>query len=215
MTETETGKRETTENGAAKADESETKKQKLEEESKPEENGTDKTPADKKTEENGDDKVDLATAFPSLKASLLSADTPILALYFASAWCSDCQESAPHVTKIFDSQKDDDKIFDLIYVSSDKDAKEMQGNVNKEWGSVPFENEEERSNLKRHFGACASKEVEGLGIKPEDKKSGIPTLLLLEKKTGKMLTQDAISDIMGDKKLEDPLATWKSLLFAS
>ena len=155
----------------------------------------------------------LAAAFPSLKGPLEMTNVPILALYFASAWCPDCQQSAPFGTKVYDSQpRDDAKLFDLMYISSDRDAKEMEGNVPSGWGFVPFENEEERSNLKRHFGACASKEVAELGMKPEERKSGIPTLLLIEKRSEKILSSDAVSDIMGSTKVDDPLAKWKSQL---
>ncbi len=88
----------------------------------------------------------------------------------------------------------------------------MAGNLASDWKSIPFKQEEEQSNLKRHFGACASKETEGLGMKTEDRKSGIPTLLLLEKITGNVLTRDAVSDVMGDTKVEDLYTKWKSML---
>lgn len=163
----------------------------------------------------------LATTFPSLKASLEMTNVPILALYFASSWCPDCQQSAPFVTKIYNSQQeqegDSKKLFDLMYVSSDRTKSEMEENLSStpNWLYVPFDNEEERSDLKRHFGACASKEVSMLGMKPEDRKSGIPTLLLIEKKTEQILTSDGISDIMGNTKVDDPLTKWSSQLSSS
>jgi nucleoredoxin len=210
----ESGKRDAEEQTEADtAPESEDKRQKVDNE-KPKADGNEAV--EQKNKESGE--AVLATTFPSLKASIESTDVPILALYFASAWCPDCQESAPFVSKVYATQttnENDNKLFDLVYVSSDKDAKEMEGNADKDWGSIPFDNKEERANIKRRFGACASKEVESLGMKPEDRKSGIPTLILLEKLTGKTLTADAISDIVGGKKIQDPLAKWKSLLSAS
>jgi thiol-disulfide isomerase/thioredoxin len=158
------------------------------------------------------DAAQLATKFPSLKDSLQSKDSPIMALYFASAWCPDVQAVAPFVKAVVSSQTQDDKVVDLIYVSSDKDAAEMAGNVDDKWQTIPFENEEERSNLKRHFGACAQKELEGLNISSEDRKHGIPTLILVNKEDGKVLTTDAVDDISGDNKLDEPLKKWKSLL---
>lgn len=156
------------------------------------------------------DASQLASKFPSLKPILESQDSPILALYFASAWCDDCQASTPFVQEVVSKQNG---ILDLVYVSSDMDGQEMAGNLaSSDWKSIPFQQQEERSNLKRHFGACASKETEGLGMKTEDRKSGIPTLLLLEKSTGNVLTRDAVSDIMGDTKVEDPYSKWKSML---
>jgi thiol-disulfide isomerase/thioredoxin len=156
------------------------------------------------------DASQLASKFPSLKPILESQDSPILALYFASAWCDDCQASTPFVQEVVSKHNG---ILDLVYVSSDMDGQEMAGNLaSSDWKSIPFQQQEERSNLKRHFGACASKETEGLGMKTEDRKSGIPTLLLLEKSTGNVLTRDAVSDIMGDTKVEDPYSKWKSML---
>jgi thiol-disulfide isomerase/thioredoxin len=207
---TESEKRAASEESVEASQESEPKKQKTEE------TATKEIASDEDiTEENGtpnEDTTNLAAMFPSLKTSLESTDCPILALYFSSEWCSDCQESAPVVSKVFKSQKEDSKLFDLIYVSSDKDAKQMEENVDEGWGAIPFENEDERSNIKRHYGACASKEVEPLGMKPEDRKSGIPTLILLDKKTGNTLLADAVPDIMGETKVDDPLEKWKSML---
>jgi nucleoredoxin len=207
----ETDKRSNDQDSVEASQQSESKKQKTEASASKEMASGEAT-----TEQNGtakDATGDLAALFPSLKSSIESSDVvPILALYFSSAWCPDCQESAPFVSKVFKSQKEDSKLFDLIYVSSDKDPKQMEANVDDGWGAVPFKNEDERANIKRHFGACASKEVEPLGMKPEDRKSGIPTLILLDKKTGKTLLPDAVPDIMGETKVEDPLEKWKSLL---
>ena len=80
------------------------------------------------------------------------------------------------------------------------------------WDAVAFEKMEERSNLKKHFGVCAFKEMEELGITSKQRKGGIPTMVLIEKKTGQVLKGDAIPDIMGDKKVDNPLDLWKSLL---
>ncbi len=88
----------------------------------------------------------------------------------------------------------------------------MKGELESGWDAVAFEQAEERANLKRFFGVCAFKEMEGLGITSEQRKGGIPTMVLLEKKTCRVISGDAIPDIMGDKKVDDPLGLWKSLL---
>ena len=203
-----TGKRETAEDTAeSQVGEGSTKKQKVDDAN---------VTGDEEKKVEGKAALDaeqLGSKFASLKDCLADTKTPILALYFASSWCPDCQESTPFVTKVTSSQEPgDDKLFDLIYVSSDKTSEDMAGVVVEGWGSIPFDKEEERSNLKRHFGACAAKEMEELGMTKEERKSGIPTLILIEKVSGKVLTTDAVSDLVGDKKVEDPLATWKGLL---
>jgi nucleoredoxin len=173
------------------------------------------TPVDIPVQENETcvDFSNIAALFPSIRASIESTNIPILALYFAAAWCPDCQNSAPFVSEVFKSQNEDSKLFDLIYVSSDQDAEQMTQNLDDGWGAIPFENEEERANIKRYYGACAAKELESLGMKPEDRKSGIPTLILVEKKSGNTLLADVVPDIMGDSKVEDPLGKWKSMLY--
>ena len=99
-----------------------------------------------------------------------------------------------------------------MYISSDNDSDEMKGEMEEGWDSIAFEKEEERSNLKKCFGVCAHKEMIGLGMTTEQRKGGIPTLILIEKETCKVISSDAIPDIMGDKKIDDPFAHWKSLL---
>jgi len=92
------------------------------------------------------------------------------------------------------------------------DSDQMKGEIEEGWDSIAFEKEEERSGLKKSFGVCAQKEMEGLGISSEQRNGGIPTIILVEKETGRVLSADAIPDIMGDKAVADPLAHWKSLL---
>ena len=133
-------------------------------------------------------------------------------LYFAACWCPDCVASKPFVSAAFNSQKDGEKLFDLVYISSDNDSAQMKGEIEGGWDAVAFEKMGERSKLKKHFGVCAQKEMEELDISGEQRKGGIPTLILLEKKSCQVLRADAIPDLMGDKKIDNPLDLWKSLL---
>ena len=161
--------------------------------------------------------TELMTRFPSLAGSLApTTPTPLLGLYFAAAWCPDCTGVTPVLDKVFTQQKPP-KVFDLIYVSSDKDEAQLQGNLpSPSWGFVPFDHEQERSNLKRYFGACAAKEVALLDMKAEDRLSGIPTLILVDKKTGNIVTRDGVDDIMANNDdnggAQAAVAKWKGLL---
>ena len=171
-------------------------------------------------DDDGDVALDaqqLAKKFPSLKECLEKTDVPILALLFAATWCDDCQVAFPAFQEIVSSQNEkEEKVFDLMYVASDKSAEEMATILadNSDWKSIPFQNEDERSGLKRHFGVCAKKEMETLGMSTEDRKSGIPVMLLLEKSSGKILLADAMPDIIGDTKLENPVSKWKAMVSA-
>lgn len=116
------------------------------------------------------------------------------------------------MSSVFGAQADNKKLFDLVYVSSDNDSDQMKGELEAGWDAIAFEKVEERSNLKKYFGVCAFKEMVGLGITSEQRKGGIPTLILLEKETCKVLAADAIPDAMSGKKADDILDLWKSLL---
>ena len=120
--------------------------------------------------------------------------------------------SKPFVSAAFKSQTDKEKLFDLVYVSSDMDSAQMDGEIESGWDAIAFEKIKERSNLKKYFGVCAQKEMLELDISNEQRKGGIPTLILLEKKNCRVLCADAIPDLMGDEKVENPLGLWKSLL---
>jgi nucleoredoxin len=143
--------------------------------------------------------------------------TPILALYFSSAWCDDSQASHEHVANAFQAQyqhrdSSSQPLWDLVYVSSDTSAEEMASNLKPGWHYIPFDDEELRSNVKRYFGICAKREMEILGIAAEQRKGGIPSLILIDLLSQRVLHEDAIPDVMGDTKLEDPLSHWTSLL---
>lgn len=153
--------------------------------------------------------TDLASKFPSL-AQPLSSSAPLLGLYFAASWCPDCTEVTPAVNKIYESQASGDtKTLDLVYVASDSTADQMKNYVPSSWLAIPFDQVEERSNLKRHFGACAGKETEALGV---DRKFGIPTLIILESSTGRVISTSGVEDVMGPNGGEQVLDRWKAML---
>uniref|UniRef100_A0A7S4A8V4 Thioredoxin-like fold domain-containing protein n=1 Tax=Pseudo-nitzschia australis TaxID=44445 RepID=A0A7S4A8V4_9STRA len=146
------------------------------------------------------------------KAVDAASPAPIIALYYAASWCPDCVASKPYVSEIFKTQADGEKLFDLVYISSDNDSDQMKGEMEEGWDCIEFEKQDDRSDLKKFFGVCAHKEMKALGITSEQRKGGIPTLVLINKANSGVLSSDAIPDIMGDRKVDDPLAHWRSLL---
>lgn len=62
--------------------------------------------------------------------------------------------------------------------------------------AVPFESEEERASLKKHFDCCAGKEAAELGL--VGKKYGIPTLFVIESATQGIVTDEGVNDVMMD-----------------
>jgi thiol-disulfide isomerase/thioredoxin len=156
--------------------------------------------------------VSLATDFPSLSKSLSRA--PILGLYFAASWCGDCDAVTPALAKVIASQKKDEVLVHIVYVSSDTSAKEMAAYKPEQFSAVPWEAEKERSSIKRFFGTCAGKERESLGMSQTDRKHGTPTLILLDTQSGLILTESGAEQVESMESAESVLEEWKSMLFA-
>jgi nucleoredoxin len=156
--------------------------------------------------------VILATNFPSLSKSLSRA--PILGLYFAASWCGDCDAVTPALAKVIASQKKDEVLVHIVYVSSDTSAKEMAAYKPQQFSAVPWESEQERSSIKRFFGTCAGKERESLGMSQTDRKHGTPTLILLDTQSGVILTDSGAEQVESMESVESVLEEWKSMWFA-
>jgi thiol-disulfide isomerase/thioredoxin len=154
----------------------------------------------------------LATDFPSL--SKLLSRAPILGLYFAASWCGDCDAVTPALAKVITSQKKDEVLVHIVYVSSDTSAKEMAAYKPEQFSAVPWEAEQERSSIKRFFGTCAGKERESLGMSQTDRKHGTPTLILLDTQSGLILTESGAEQVETMESAESVLEEWKSMLFA-
>ena len=162
---------------------------------------------DLKTKQKAEDLpvAEISLSFPSIVLS----ETPVIGLLFAAGWCDDCWDTVPVIEKVAASRPLDVKIH---YVSSDRTEEEMIQFCNsKVFASIPFGNELERSALKRHFQACAKKEMEHVGVK--ERKHGTPTLILLESATGRVLTTNGVEDCMKNAQSpEKAVEAWKSLL---
>jgi thiol-disulfide isomerase/thioredoxin len=156
--------------------------------------------------------VMLANEFPSLTESLSRA--PILGLYFAASWCGDCDAVTPALARVIASQKEDEELVHILYVSSDTSAEEMAVYKPEQFSAVPWEAEQERSSIKQFFGTCTGKERESLGISQIDRKHGTPTLILLDTQSGSILTESGVEQVESMESAESVLEEWKSMVFA-
>mmetsp|Transcript_13891 Transcript_13891/g.11861 ORF Transcript_13891/g.11861 Transcript_13891/m.11861 type:complete len:88 (-) Transcript_13891:120-383(-) len=73
-----------------------------------------------------------------------------------------------------------------------------------DWLRVPFNDKRTRAMLKKEYGVCAKKEMEDLGMSDSQRKSGIPTLVVLSKNRRTVKVFDAGTDIekYGDAAVE-------------
>jgi nucleoredoxin len=148
---------------------------------------------------------ELTERFPSLP---LQGDAPLFGLYFAASWCPDCTAATAAVGTFASAHKKD---LQVVYISSDSSEPQMKEYVPSSLLAVPFDCEEERADLKRHFGACASKERETLGMTPAQRKFGIPTLIILGRATGRVVTSGGVEAIM-ESDGQSIVGKWKSIL---
>ena len=173
---------------------------------------------EKKDDDNDEDKQslspttttlldDLSSRFPSLPFNENSS-IPFLGLYFAASWCPDVQAATPAVEEFAAANK---HFITIVYVASDSTKEEMKNYLPSCMAAVPFENKDERANLKRHYGACAGKERESLGMMPEERNFGIPTLIVLDQTTGKVVTSEGVDDIVKSNG-ESVIEKWKAMI---
>jgi nucleoredoxin len=148
------------------------------------------------------------TRFPSLPAP---TGAPLLGLLFAAAWCDDCWGAVPALDGVLRRQDGGERLIDVVYVSSDASEQQMANFKPDSMLALPYAAEEERSDLKRTYGVCAKKEMEGLGMK--ERKHGTPTLLLIDSETGKVLRENAVDCFMKKNVTpEQVLSGWRTLL---
>jgi Thioredoxin-like len=134
---------------------------------------------------------------------------PILGVLFAAAWCPDCADVVPAIGQLLTAIPDQ-SVIEIYYVASDTSEHEMHAFVPASLRVIPFAAADQRADLKRHFQVCAAKEMNDLGL--STRKSGIPTLLLIETATGRILSDAGVDHVMHGKCAESIFRKWAALL---
>ena len=105
----------------------------------------------------------------------LLKDTKLVALYFSAHWCPPCQKFTPMLKEFYNNTSRQD--IQIVYVSSDKTLDEFKGYYGSmPWLAIPTDAEAAKikTELARRFNL-----------------SGIPTLIVLDAKTGLFVTSQA------------------------
>jgi nucleoredoxin len=149
--------------------------------------------------------------FPTIRSS-----AKIIGLYFCASWCPDCIAATPKLVKIIEASNDNDtktatKFIDVFYISSDRSIEEMNKYKPSCFSEVHYSDVDLRTSLKKHFGTCAMKEVSELGMNIADRKHGVPTLILIDNKSGRVLTENGLS-YGSSASSQKVLSDWQSLL---
>jgi len=119
-----------------------------------------------------------------VEVSTLSSK-PAIGLYFSAHWCGPCRAFTPQLAAAYAGLKAD-KNFEIVFVSSDKDEaayKEYFGSM--PWLALPYARRDLKAALSAKF-----------------KVQGIPTLVILDPATGKVITADGREAVSSDPKGE-------------
>jgi len=103
----------------------------------------------------------------------------LIGLYFSAHWCPPCRAFSPKLVEFRDQCRRSKLPFEVVFVSSDRDAKSMQGymkDVKMAWPAIPYGSQLEKQIQKR-FGV-----------------TGIPTLIILDGK-GNLITRNGRVDV--------------------
>jgi len=109
------------------------------------------------------------------------AGKEVVALYFSAHWCPPCRSFTPKLAAAYKTIAAA-KPFEIVFISSDKDETQFAAyHQEMPWLALPFAERDLKKKLSKQF-----------------KVSGIPALILLDAKTGQVLSKDGRSVIMGD-----------------
>jgi len=119
-------------------------------------------------------------------------NTDVVALYFSAHWCPPCKAFTPKLVTTLEQLKEDDKSIEIVFVSSDRDVASFNEYFSEmdDFHAIPYEDRDRKNALSKKF-----------------KVQGIPTLILLDGKTGDAYNKDARGDVA-----EDPMGKkfpWK------
>ena len=122
----------------------------------------------------------------------LNPNADYFALYFSAHWCLPCRAFTKKLSKFYNTNFSEGCNFDILFISSDRDEKEMQEHIN--WGDMKFpalkyESKKRATEINKY--ACR----------------GIPCLVLVDRDGEIIADSDAGEDYLGHehvlKKLKE------------
>jgi len=105
----------------------------------------------------------------------------VIGLYFSAHWCPPCKAFTPELVKTYNKLKAAGKQFEIVFVSSDRDAKsfaDYYGTM--PWLAIP-QGDKRKGQLSKIFGV-----------------EGIPTFVLIDGETGETITTDGREAVGAD-----------------
>jgi nucleoredoxin len=110
------------------------------------------------------------------------AGKEVVGLYFSAHWCPPCRGFTPKLAGYYKDIVAAGKSLEIVFVSSDKDQGSFDEYFGEQpWLALPFSARDEKNALSSKYGV-----------------SGIPSLVLLDGKTGELITKDGRAALTED-----------------
>eukprot|EP00593_Proboscia_inermis_P000044 CAMPEP_0171293310 /NCGR_PEP_ID=MMETSP0816-20121228/1488_1 /TAXON_ID=420281 /ORGANISM="Proboscia inermis, Strain CCAP1064/1" /LENGTH=211 /DNA_ID=CAMNT_0011763991 /DNA_START=29 /DNA_END=664 /DNA_ORIENTATION=- len=131
------------------------------------------------------------------KTAIVLNNCDIVALYFSASWCGPCQSFTPQLVDFYKNAAKN-KSVQIIFISSDRDqASFMEYFKKMPWFAMPFDASQIKNKLSQTFQI-----------------RGIPSLIVLDGKSGNFITSDGRNDVIGvrgdEAKGKELVQIWKS-----
>merc|ERR1740139_555196 len=119
----------------------------------------------------------LSSADNETPTSSALSDATIIALYFSASWCPPCKAFTPKLCEFYKAAKSNG--LEIIFMSSDKDKSSFDAYFSKmPWLAIPFESLNKVKNISSKL-----------------KIRGIPSLIILDAKTGNFISSNGRNDV--------------------
>jgi nucleoredoxin len=122
----------------------------------------------------------------------LSSDNDVVGIYFSAHWCPPCRAFTPVLAEFYKKLRSDGKKFEIVFASSDKSEDSCADYYNEmPWLLVPFIDRARKEQLGQKYRV-----------------RGIPTLVLIDAKTGATITLEGRNVVNSDTNGDD--FPWKN-----
>ena len=109
----------------------------------------------------------------------------LVGIYFSAHWCPPCRNFTPKLVEFYNKTNKNEKVFEVIFVSSDRDENSFKGYfAEMPWLALDF-NDPKKPDIKKLHNV-----------------SGIPSLVIL-KPDGSVLDVNARNDVANGESFDD------------